>query len=137
MSQPAKKFYTTEEYFALEETAEYKSEYLHGEIFAMAGGSANHSSIALNVGGALDDALLDQPCRVFDRDIKIEVEENGYYTYPDVAVVCGEVKFVPERDDAITNPLIIVEVFSPLTEGYDRGKSLSFIEKWKAFRTTS
>lgn len=134
MSQPAKKFYTLEEYFALEETAEYKSEYFQGEIFAMAGGSANHSSIALNVGGALDDALLEQPCRVFNSDIKIQVKKNGFYTYPDVAIVCGEVKFASKRDDTITNPLIVVEVLSPSTESYDRGKKFELYKGLESFQ---
>ena len=62
MFQRQQKFYTVEEYLALEETADYRSEYYQGEIFAMAGGSANHNRIAGNFHTALNIALEGGPC---------------------------------------------------------------------------
>jgi Uma2 family endonuclease len=45
---PKKKKYTSAEYLALEERAEYKSEYVGGYIFKTAGGSESHIQISFN-----------------------------------------------------------------------------------------
>jgi Uma2 family endonuclease len=68
-------YYTVEEYLDLEETAEYKSEYYQGEIFALAGGSANHNRIAGNVFIALSDALRAKPCEAFIGDLRLLVKQ--------------------------------------------------------------
>ncbi len=115
------KYHSPEEYLALEETAEYRSEYYRGEIFAMAGGSANHNRIARNLLIAFDDALEGKPYEAFITDMRLYVKKNGLYTYPDVMVVCGKLEFVKGRTDTLTNPVVIVEVLSESTEGYDRG----------------
>ena len=121
MLQQKQKYYTPEEYLVLEETAEYRSQYFQGEIFAMTGGSANHNRIARNLIAAMDIAFEEKPCEAFINDMRLLVKKNGLYTYPDVVVVCGKIKFVEERDDTITNPIVIIEVLSKSTEGYDRG----------------
>jgi len=113
--------YTPEEYLALEETADYRSEYFRGEIFAMSGGSANHNRIARNLVVRLDTAFADKPCEAFINDMRLLVKENGLYTYPDVMAVCGQLEFVPDRTDTLTNPSLIIEVLSKSTAGYDRG----------------
>jgi len=115
-----------EEYFDLEETAEYKSEYYQGEILAMAGGSANHNRIAGNVFIALSDALRTKPCEAFIGDLRVWVKQVDLYTYPDVMVVCNGLEFAHDRTDTITNPIVIFEVLSPSTESYDRGKKFEF-----------
>jgi len=46
-------YYTPEDYLAIEEDAEYRSEYHDGEILAMAGGTFNHNRIAGNIFAAL------------------------------------------------------------------------------------
>ncbi len=119
-------YYTVEEYFDLEETAEYKSEYYQGEILAMAGGSANHNRIAGNVFIALSDALRTKPCEAFIGDLRVWVKQVDLYTYPDVMVVCNGLEFAHDRTDTITNPIVIFEVLSPSTESYDRGKKFEF-----------
>ena len=121
MAMPASKFYTPEEYLTLEEKADYKSEYYDGEIFAMAGASTNHNRIAGNVFAALHTAFKGKPCEVFSSDVRLLVKPNGLHTYPDVMVVCGQVEFAEERNDIITNPIVIVEVLSASTRDYDRG----------------
>ena len=113
--------YTPEEYLALEEEAEYKSEYYQGEIFAMSGASINHNRIAGNIHTAFNIAFVDGSCEAFMGDVRVLVKENGLYTYPDIVTVCGELDFAPDRDDTITNPIVIIEVLSKSTEGYDRG----------------
>lgn len=120
MSQAARKHYTPAEYLALEERAAYKSEYFKGEIFAMAGGSYNHTVISVNMLVALSNGLATRPCVVFNSDMRLLVQANGLYTYPDVSVVCGDPAFVEGRTDTVTNPQLIVEVLSESTGFYDR-----------------
>jgi len=114
-------FYTPEEYLALEEKADHKSEFFNGEIFAMAGGSYNHNVIAGNINAALNQFAESKPCVAFTSDMRVLVKANGLYTYPDATLVCGQVEFAEGRNDTITNPLIIVEVLSKSTRDYDRG----------------
>lgn len=115
------KFYSLEEYLALEELAEYRSEYYRGEIFAMSGGSANHNRIAGNVYIALREAFQGKPCETFITDMRLLVKKNGLYTYPDVMIVCGRLEFATGRTDTLTNPTVIIEVLSESTQAYDRG----------------
>ena len=121
----AKKYYTPEEYLALEEKAEYKSEYYQGEIFAMAGGSYNHTVISVNLIIALGSAFASRRCIVFNSDMKVLVEANGLYTYPDISAVCGAPGFVANRTDVITNPILIIEVLSDSTSFYDRNNKFA------------
>jgi Uma2 family endonuclease len=123
-------YYTPEEYLALERNAPYKSEYYQGEIFAMAGASLRHNEIVGNIIFALKDALRKQKksCRVFPSDLRVHIPQNTLYTYPDVSVICGEPQFTDDSFDAITNPIVLVEVLSDSTKDYDRG------EKFKLYR---
>lgn len=122
MSQPiGKKYYTPEEYLALEEQAAYKSEYFAGEILQMSGGSLNHSLIITNMITAFKTRLRPKGCRTYESNMRLMVAQNGLYTYPDVMVVCGKVELAPDRNDTITNPTVIVEVLSDSTANYDRG----------------
>ena len=121
MSAAPKPFLSPQEYLAREREAETKSEYYDGETFAMAGGSEEHSLIAVNVAGALNFQLADRPCKVYNSDMRVRVEEDGPYAYPDVSVVCGEAEFADEERDNLLNPTVIVEVLFPTTEAWDRG----------------
>src|SRR3954454_943316 len=82
-------FYTPQEYLALERAAEYKSEYLAGEIFAMSGASEAHNTITLNIAAELRAQFRGRPCRVYASDLRVGVAPAGMYTYPDVVAVCG------------------------------------------------
>lgn len=131
VAQPQKR-YSPEEYLALEETAEYRSEYYRGEIFAMSGGSANHNRIIKNLVITLDAALEGKPCETFVTDMRLHVRKNSLYTYPDVMIVCGRIEYVKGRTDTITNPVVIFEVFSESTQAYDRGAKF---ELYRAIET--
>lgn len=120
MTQATKKLYTPEEYFRLEEKALDKSEYFQGEILEMAGTSVNHNRVVVNVLVLLNMGLKGTDFEVFGSDLRIHVKENGFYTYPDLSVICGELEFAEGRNDTITNPLVLVEVLSEATEVYDR-----------------
>lgn len=121
MLRTRKKKFTAKEYLAMEEVAPYKSEYYRGEIFALSGGSLDHSVIQGNLIRELGVLLAATPCRVLTSEIRVHVQAADLYTYPDIAVVCEKVKFLDRRNDTIVNPLMIVEVLSPSTRDYDRG----------------
>jgi Uma2 family endonuclease len=121
-SAALKKRYTPQEYLALERQAEFRSEYIDGSIVAMSGGSREHSLIAGNLAGEMRSQLKGRPCEVHGSDMRVLVSQTGLYTYPDVIVVCGEPLFLDEKRDILLNPTVIVEVLSPTTESYDRGK---------------
>jgi Uma2 family endonuclease len=125
MIEPKEKFITPEEYLAREARAEYKSEYHNGEIFALAGGSANHNLITGNVYATLRQLLAQRSCRAFVNDMRLHIKQSGLYTYPDVMVICGKIEFVAGRDDTVTNPIVLVEVWSDLTKAYDRGEKFA------------
>lgn len=112
---------TPEEYLEIERAAELKHEYYNGRIWDRAGGSYWHSLIAANFSRELGNALKGKPCAVLTSDLRISVSPQGLYTYPDVAVVCAEPKFVDGRKDTLANPTLLVEVLSPSTEAHDRG----------------
>ncbi len=117
------KYYTIEEYFALDEASEAKYEYISGRVKMMTGGSLNHSTISVNTIHALLNFLnsSDRGCQVFNSDARVWIESAQSYVYPDVSLVCGPVEADFTQGQAITNPILIVEVLSPSTEAYDRG----------------
>jgi Uma2 family endonuclease len=112
---------SAEEYLTLERRAATKSEYLNGEIFAMAGASRQHNRMVLNLGILLDGQLRGRGCEIFTSEMRVRVSAANLYTYPDVVVTCGEPQFTDEQVDTLLNPIFIVEVLSPSTESYDRG----------------
>lgn len=118
-----KAFYTEAEYFAWEEDAPRKSEYINGEIRMMSGGTDDHAALSLSVGAELRAALRGRGCRVMSADMKV-LSGDGSLRYPDVSVVCGASVYHGRGRSAITNPLVIVEVLSPSTEAADRGEKL-------------
>jgi Uma2 family endonuclease len=112
---------TYAEYLAAEAKAEVRHEFLNGEVFAMAGGTPAHAALASAFARELGNALRDKPCRTFSSDLRIRVPDTGLTTYPDLSVVCGGIELDPQDPNTITNPIVIVEVLSENTEGYDRG----------------
>ena len=113
-------YVSPDEYVRLERQAEYKSEYLNGEIFAMSGASRQHNLITGNIGAEFNRQLKGKPCEAYTSDMRVKVRSNGLYTYPDVIVVCGEPQFEDQEVDTLSNPTLLVEVFSQSTERYDR-----------------
>lgn len=114
--------YTPEEYLSLERTSETKHEYFAGEIYAMAGASLAHNVICGNLMYLLKGALRDSPCDAVQGDMRVQVMATGLYTYPDLAVLCGDPEFSDGQADTLLNPRLLIEVLSPSTESYDRGK---------------
>jgi Uma2 family endonuclease len=125
MASTARVTYTPEEYLALEREAEYKSELINGQIYAMSGASEEHNLITLNLASEIRQQFKGRSCRVYSADMRVKVSSTGMYTYPDVVAVCGGSIFEDSEVDTLTNPTVITEVLSPSTEAYDRGEKFA------------
>ena len=134
MSTPPRARLTAEEYLELDEIADVKSEFYQGEMFAMAGSTYEHNLIGNNTGGHLRDALRGRPCGVSNSDMRIHTPRTGLYTYADVVVVCGEPLFLERNRTTLVNPTVLVEVLSPSTEAYDRGRKFEHYESIESLR---
>lgn len=124
--------YTPAEYFALEERSERRHEFFDGEIFAMAGGTKSHNLITQNIALGLRGALRGSGCQVFMEDVRLAVQDNFHYTYPDVVVSCDP---ADRRDPyMVRQPVLIAEVLSPSTAEYDRSQKFTQYKKIASLR---
>jgi len=135
------KKYTPEEYLALEDEAEYKSEYwdgyiipLHGESPMLAGVGVNHVQIVTNLVETISPRLKKKNCRTFANDLKIWIPNREKFLYPDVLVVCGKLDFYKTRQDIVTNPKLIIEVLSDSTAAFDRSEKLWLYQTIESLR---
>ncbi|MEA5536595.1 Uma2 family endonuclease [Crocosphaera sp. XPORK-15E] len=112
--------YSLDEYRALEEKTEGRSEYHDGEIVPMAGGSLNHSRIGGNIFAFLKFLLRDTQFEPINSDLRLWIPEYQRGLYPDVMLFDGEPQLNDNRNDEVLNPLLIIEVLSPTTASYDR-----------------
>ena len=115
-----RKRYSIEEYLEMENAATEKHEYYQGEIFAMSGAKSQHNIVAKNLMISLGNKLMDKPCQPYGSDLRIHVEKNTLFTYPDLSIICGELISLNNDDLNFLNPTIICEVLSPSTKNYDR-----------------
>jgi Uma2 family endonuclease len=123
------RYYSPEEYLEFEVNSELRHEYIDGLIIPMTGGTPNHNKIAGNLYVAIHFALKRQPYEVYYTDQRLWIPKRRIHTYPDVMVVQTPLVFAEGRNDTITNPVMIAEVLSKSTKGYDRD------EKFAAYRT--
>jgi len=129
MPQP-EKYLSVSDYLAAEEQSAVKQEYHNGILVDMAGGSIDHNRIAGNMYFELRSRLQDS-CTVFNSDQKVYLDAVNHFVYPDVSVVCGELR---SQNQAILNPVLIVEVLSEGTSAYDRGAKFRKYRTLPAFR---
>ena len=127
-----KLYYTIEEYLELQSQSEDKLAYYEGEIFAMAGGSINHSLLASRTGTMLTNALKNKKCNVYQSDLMIGYNEENY-VYADVSVICGKPEKYAENKNAVKNPCLIVEVLSNETAEYDREDKFKKYQQLSSF----
>ncbi|MBJ7900735.1 MAG: Uma2 family endonuclease [Cyanobacteria bacterium RI_101] len=112
-----------EDYLRLEEKSLLKHEYIDGEIYAMAGTTDSHNTIALNLAVLIRNHLRGTNCRVYFADIKARLEERNRFYYPDLLVTCD-----PKDAETPTYkrfPKLVIEVLSDSTESFDRGAKFS------------
>jgi len=123
----SKPYFTIEQYLAYEREADERSEFIDGEIYAMAGESGAHGDISMNLAGILQNQLRGTDCRGRIKDTKVRsgaLKEHfgrGMISYPDLVVVCGEPEYHDKHKDIILNPAVIIEVLSDSTAEFDRG----------------
>ncbi len=119
--------YTYADYVALELSSPTKHEFLDGEIYAMAGGSEEHSALAAEALRLLGNGIANRPCRAHTSDLRIYVESVGLATFPDATVVCGPLEqHAPSPKATALNPMILVEVTSDSSEEYDTAEKLEY-----------
>ncbi len=129
IAQLEKTYYSVEEYFELEETAEYKSEYHDGEIIAMTGGTTNHNKIALNFCTNFKFLTKGKNYEIYINDVRLSIPVERRYTYPDIMIIKDQTIYEGDKQTNVTNPLIIIEILSNSTKNYDKG------EKFKSYRS--
>lgn len=112
---------TKAEYLEWEDTQEANFEYIAGWVRCMSGGTAEHSRVKVNLVRILDELTDGSNCLTFDADMRVQCDDEKL-TYPDAAVACGDVKFADAKKRDLLNPVLVAEVLSPSTEGYDRGE---------------
>jgi len=134
MSIRPKPYITPQAHLAAERTGEIKHEDYDGQVYAMAGASERHHLIAMNIGASLHGQLRRRTCTVYPSDLRIKVSPLGFYTYPDISAVCGAPQFEETHRDTLLNPTVLVEVLSPSTENYDRGRKFQFYRGLSSLR---
>ena len=133
MEPAVNKDLSIEEYNQLEEYTNTRYEYHQGEVFAMAGGSPKHGIIAGNVIGLLQNQLT-SGCRVGSSDLKFYIASLDKSLYPDASVVCQPYQVSSQDRNALTNPVLLVEVLSESTANYDRGNKFHYYSELSSLR---
>lgn len=134
MTEPALAMTSYADYLAMERESGLKHEYLDGVVRAMAGGTIEHSRLASRFDHLLRMALAGRPCEAFSSDAKIRIDASNRSTYPDLSVVCGRLERSEQDPEAITNPIVLVEVLSESTEAYDRGEKFRHYRRLTSLR---
>lgn len=119
IASPQQPYLTPDRYLQMEELSNIKHEYIDGQVYAMAGASDPHVTIALNLASDLRTHVRGSGCRVYISDMKARIESLNRFYYPDVMVTCD-----PNDQETPTYkrfPTLIVEVLSDSTEAFDRG----------------
>ncbi|HBE18756.1 MAG TPA: hypothetical protein DEG17_15945 [Cyanobacteria bacterium UBA11149] len=125
--------FSPQEYLALENENTIRHEYRYGLVYAMAGGSDNHSRLSINFLTAINLHLGDGDCKFFAIDVKVNYADAFFY-YPDAFVTCD----ARDKNDRYVKryPKLIAEVLSPATEKFDRGdkfedyRQIEFLEEY-------
>lgn len=113
-------YLTPEEYLTGEEASPQKHEYLNGVVHAMAGGTPDHSSLAVRIGALFDARLRGRSCRPYNSDMRLRIEREAdhRFYYPDAMVVCHPRRTGSWQDE----PVVLVEVLSASTSRVDHGE---------------
>ncbi|MEB3342130.1 Uma2 family endonuclease [Okeania sp.] len=121
-----------EEYLEWEAKQEFRHEYIDGEIIAMTGSNLPHNDIAINFCMALKSHLRQRGCRVNMSDAKVEDTKNSRYFYPALVISCNAEDLKSRK--FIEHPKVIIEVFSPSTEKYDRGDKFKYYRQFSSLQ---
>jgi Uma2 family endonuclease len=119
------------EFMAWEANQEGRNEFHRGEVFAMVGGRRGHSRVIANLVRHLGNHLAGSPYQVFSEGMKVQIGDDTV-VYPDVFVTCDKQFRFDEQ--VITEPVLVVEVLSPATQGYDRSAKFAFYRRLPSLR---
>jgi len=122
------------EYLAFERASADRHEFVDGELYSMSGASYAHNLILFALAFRLQEALLSGGCRVVTSGQRIAMKRRANYVYPDIVVVCGAPELEDDHGDTLLNPTVIVEVLSPSTERFDRGRKLEMYKTIESVR---
>ncbi len=117
---PKPHYITKEEYREGEEISTVKHEWLNGVVYAMAGGTFNHSTICNSISTAATNALKGKSCKARNSEQRIKIQSNGQEVYPDAVIFCLPSRFVGKGDSTLLTPKIVFEVLSDSTQKYHR-----------------
>ena len=136
--------YSIAEWQTIEEITGERYEYHEGKLVsvrAMAGGTGPHALIGGNVTGSLfklvtksDNGVVGRRCGVYSSDLRLMIEAEERYVYPDAAVVCGRPQYDATITTAVTNPVVVVEVMSPKSGPFDSGEKFDYYATLAALR---
>ena len=122
-----------EQYLEIEREAEFRHEYLDGEITDMSNGTFNHGRIVAEIATQMLNQLRGRPCEPSAIDLRLWCEQYRLFTYPDIVVTCGPDLFLDKRRDTVVDATVIIEVLSPSTKNYDRGEKFRFYRSLPSF----
>jgi Uma2 family endonuclease len=125
-------FIPQEDYLARERKSQERHEWYQGECFAMAGGTRWHNLLAGKLYTAFTQHLTGKSCTPYMADVRLYIETHQHYVYPDVMMVCGEEAYI--ADDMVNDATIIIEILSPTTESYDRGRKFLHYQSLPSLR---
>ena len=130
MSQARPTVWTWDDYLIWEQTQERRHELVDGQVYAMAGGTADHDTICNNLRRELGVQLRGKSCRVQGPDLKVKAGENGRYL--DALIDCGA-----RPADALhaKEPVAVFEVLSASTAWVDQGLKLRDYDATASIRT--
>ncbi len=119
-------------YLETERQRREKREWYRGECFAMAGGSRWHNILSGRILSALVQHLDGEVCIPYMAGLRLHIETHNHYVYPDVMVVCDEKAYI--ADDMVNDATVIIEILSPGTESYDRGRKFLHYQSLPSLR---
>ncbi len=130
------KFISEENYYRAEEKSLTKHEYHDGMVTPMAGAKLRHNRLASRMIFVLEDFMKKSAVKypISTSDTKIRIEDYNKIVYPDAVVICETPQYYKNREDTITNPLLIVEVLSDSTAKFDRGLKFEYYRTLPSFK---
>jgi Uma2 family endonuclease len=125
MASPSMGYVTPADYLAWERGIETRNEYHDGKIVALPSGNWPHNLIMSNLIYQFRTQLRGRPCEAYAIIMRLRIPARNLYLYADLAAVCGTPQFEDSATDTLLNPTLLVEVLSPASENYDRGKKFA------------
>ena len=132
----APKYVSIEAYYKAEEKSLTKNEYHDGIVIPMAGAKLRHNRLALKAAYLIESFVEEQNFDfiISNSDTKIRIEDYNKIVYPDAVVICETPQYYKNREDTIINPVVVVEVLSPSTAGFDKGTKFEYYRSLQSFK---